>query len=174
MMIYNRRKKAEFFAEQVAQHKGAVHDAKLAIEHGIATEAQQEFLAREEAEDARIARLKEAKANKGAFNKFKDFIFMGLKKEEEGEDVGSSEARLGYEALSEEDDGLGERESDIVRAIEDKKLAIQGKARKAFANEKERQRTGGPLDKIGTSTDKAGSGEEPPKSGGWTSFMTRR
>jgi predicted transcriptional regulator len=174
MMIYNRRKKAEFFAEQVAQHKAAVHDAKLAVQHGIATEAQQNFLAREEAEDARIARLKEAKAKKGVFKKFKDFIFMGLKKEEEGEGVGSSEARLGFESLSEEDDGLGERESDVIRAIEDKKLEIQENAKKAFADEKERQRTGGPLDKIGTSTDNAGSGEEPPKSGGWTSFMTRR
>jgi len=88
--------------------------------------------------------------------------------------VGSSEARLGFDSLSEEDDGLGERESDIIRAIEDKKLAIQEKAKKAFADEKVRQRTGGPLDRLGTSADNTGSGEAPPKSGGWTSFMTRR
>lgn len=171
-MIYNRRKKAEFFQEQIAKHKTAIHDARFAKDRGIATEAQLEFLAREEAEDARIARLKEEKEKTGVVKKVKDLLFSGLKKSEEGEDVGSSEARLGFESLSEEDDGLGERESDIVRAIEDKKLAIQERARKAFADEKERQRTGGPLDRLGHSTES--TGEEPPKSGGWTSFMVRR
>lgn len=174
MMIYNRKKKAEFFAEQAAKHKAAIHDAKLAVEKGIATEAQIEFIQREQVEDARTAKLKEEKAKKGVFKKVKDFLFTGLKKAEEGEDVGTSEARLGFEALSEEDDGLGERESDIIRAIEDKKLAIQEKAKKAFADEKVRQKMGGPLDRLGISTDSTASGEEPPKSGGWTSFFTRR
>jgi len=174
MMIYNRRKRAEFFTEQKAKHEAAVHDAKLAIDHGVATEAQLEFIAREEAEDARLAKIKEAKAKRGVFKGVTSWLFFGLKKEEEGDDVGSSEARLGFESLSEEDDALGERESDIIRAIEDKKLAIQDKAKQAFAAEKERQRTGGPLDRIGTSTENRGSGEEQPKSGGWTSFMTRR
>ena len=79
---------------------------------------------------------------------------------------------MGYEALSEEDDSLGERESDIVRAIEEKKLAIAAKAKQAFAEEKERQRTGGPLDRLGMETE--GNTVEPPKGGGWTSWMTRR
>jgi hypothetical protein len=174
MMIYNRRKRREFFAEQKAKHQAAMHEARVAINHGIATESQAEFIAREEAEDARVASLKEEKAQKGIFKTAKQWLFFGLKSQEEGSDVGSSGSRLGYEALSEEDDGLGERESDIVRAIEDKKIAIQEKAKGAFADEKERQRTGGPLDRLGTSVDNTGSREEPPKSGGWTSFMTRR
>ena len=174
MMIYNRRKKAEFFAEQVAQYKNAVHDARNAVERGIASEEQQQFLARDEAEEARLAKVKEAKAKGGVFKKFKDFLFLGLKTEEEGADVGTSEARLGFESLSEEDHSLGERESDFTRAIEDKKLEMQDKVKKAFANEKDRQRTGGPLDKLGTSTEDTWTKEEPPKSGGWTSFMTRR
>ena len=82
-----------------------------------------------EPEDAPRAK----KDKKGIFTRGKEWLFSGLKNEEEGEDVGSSERRLGYEALSEEDDSLGERESDIVRAIEDKKLAISAKARQAFA-----------------------------------------
>jgi hypothetical protein len=101
-------------------------------------------------------------------------LFSGLKKEEEGDDVGSSERRLGYEAMSEEDDTFGERESDIVRAVEDKRTAIAEKAKQAFRDEKEKQRTGGPLDRLGTETEGVEVGDQKPKSGGWTSFMTRR
>jgi len=182
MIIHNRKKRAEFFSEQKAKHQAAIHDSKQAIDQGLATEAQIEFLSREQAEDARVEELKKKKLEKkGMFKSATDWLFSGLKKEEEGEDVGSSEARLGYESLSEEDDGLGERESDIVRAIEDKKIAMERKAtqikeqaQQAFADEKERQRAGGPLDRLGTSSENTSSGEEPPKSGGWTSFMTRR
>ncbi len=116
--------------------------------------------------------METAKAKKGIFKRGKDWLFSGLKKEEEGENFGSSERRLGYEALSEEDDSLGERESDIIRAIEDKKMAIVVKTKQAFAEEKERQRTGGPLDRLGTQTE--GNAVEPSKSGGWTSWITRR
>lgn len=88
---------------------------------------------------------------------------------------GTSEERLGYESLCEEDDALGERESDIIRAIEDKKEAMKNQVKKAFAEEKERQRTGGPLDRIGTpATENPALEEERPKSGGWMSFITRR
>ena len=89
--------------------------------------------------------------------------------------MGTSEERLGYESLCEEDDALGERESDIIRAIEDKKEAVKNKVKKAFAEEKERQRTGGPLDRIGTpATEHAALEEQRPKSGSWMSFITRR
>lgn len=170
MMIYNRKKRAEFFAEQKAKHAAAIYDARQAKDTGVATEAQLAFLSREEEEDARLAKLRQ---KKGMFKSAKEYLFAGLKKEEEGDDLGSSEARLGYESMSEEDDVLGERESDIVRAIEDKKLAIQAKAKQAFANEKERERSGGPLDRIGTSANNAIPEEETPKAS-WTSFMTRR
>lgn len=169
-MIYNRKKRAEFFAEQKAKHQAAIYEAKQAKNHGIATEEQIAFLFREEDEDARVARLKQ---KKGVFKTAKEYLFAGLKKEEEGDDIGSSQARLGYESMSEEDDTLGSRESDMVRALEDKKLAIQEKARQAFANEKERERSGGPLDRIGTSVNNTGSEGEAPKAS-WTSFMTRR
>jgi hypothetical protein len=169
MMIYNRRKRAEFYQEQKALKENAIRSARLAIVAGEASEEQIQFIRREEEHDAQ---LEAVKAKKGIFKKGKEWLFSGLKKEEEGEDVGSSERRLGYEALSEEDDSLGARESDIVRAIEDKKMAIAAKAKLAFAEEKERQRTGGPLDRLGTEAE--GNTVEPPKSGGWTSWMTRR
>jgi len=171
-MIHNRSKRAQYFAEKKAQEQAAVYDARMAAEAGIATQRQIDFLEMWDAEDARLASLKVKKKSFGT--RIKEWAFWGLKKSEEGDDLGSSERRLGYESLGEEDDTMGERESDIARAIENKRTNIAEKAKQAFANEKERQRTGGPLDKLGASKDDNGSGDEPPKSGGWTSFMTRR
>lgn len=168
-MIYNRRKRAEFYMEQKALKENAIRSARLAIAAGEASEEQILFIQREEEHDAQ---LKARAQKKGIFKRGKEWLFSGLKNEEEGEDVGSSERRLGYEGLSEEDDSLGARESDIVRAIEERKLAITEKAKHAFADEKERQRGGGPLDRLGIESE--GNNREPPKSGGWTSWMTRR
>jgi hypothetical protein len=182
MMIYNRRQKRKYFEEQKARHESAVYSARAAIASGTATEDELAFIKREEDHDAWINSIKN---KKGVFARSKEWLFSGIKKEEEGEDVGSSERRLGYEALSEEDDSLGERESDIVRAIEEKKMAIAGKAKAAFADERERQRSGGPLDRLGTAEEnKPRTIPEPPMSedldqkpkasGGWTSFFIRR
>jgi len=173
MMIHNRKKRREFFQEQKALHASAIDNARKKIESGIATEEDIKFITLEDTHAAEVAAAAKAKAEKkGLFTKGKEWLFSGLKKEEEGDDVGTSERRLGYEALSEEDDVLGERESDIVRAIEEKKMAIADKAKGAFEKEKELQRTGGPLDRLGTQPNK--TEEEQPKSGGWTSFMSRR
>ena len=175
-MIYNRRKRAQFYEEQKGSHVAAVHSARLAIENGSASEADIEFIQREDEETARIEKVKREKAEKkGIFATTKTWLFSGLKKEEEGDDVGTSERRIGFESLSEEDDGLGVRESDIIRAIEDKKDSVKDQVKQAFANEKERQKSGGPLDRMGTHTTENGGAEgERPKSGGWTSFLTRR
>jgi hypothetical protein len=179
MMIYNRRKRAQFYEEQKGLYAAALHNARLAIAEGRASEEDIDFVKRDKEEAVRIEKIKaekEAKkAKKGIFAIGKEWLFYGLKKEEEGEFVGTSDRRIGYESLSEEDDGMGVRESDIVRAIEDKKGSIETKVKKAFAEEKERQRFGGPLDRLGTSvTESTGSEDSRPKSGGWTSFMTRR
>ncbi|KAK6613721.1 hypothetical protein H4I96_00042 [Botrytis cinerea] len=160
MMVYNRKKRAEFYAEQKFKYAMALESAQAAAASGIATESQIEFLNREKEREQKVKIAEEAK---------KKALEHGRKKEEEGDDVGTSERRLGYEALSEEDDTLGERESDVLRAIEEKKMAIQNKAKSAFEAEKERQRNGGPLDRIGTDGE-----EQKPKSGGWTSFMIRK
>ncbi|KAH6719142.1 cytochrome oxidase c assembly-domain-containing protein [Leptodontidium sp. MPI-SDFR-AT-0119] len=172
MMIYNRKKRAQFFEEQKAIHANAIYKARLAIDDGTATEEDIKFISREDEHAAQLEALARAKTEKkGIFKRGKEWLFSGLKKEEEGENVGSSERRLGYEALSEEDDTLGERESDIVRAIEDKKMAaISVKAKQAFAEEKEKQRNGGPLDRIGTKP----QDDDEPKHTSWTSFLGRR
>ncbi|QSZ35383.1 hypothetical protein DSL72_008253 [Monilinia vaccinii-corymbosi] len=169
MMVYNRKKRAEFFVEQKMKYAMALESAQEAAAAGSATEAQIEFLNREKERAEKTKLAEEAKKKSGPWKKSTEWLFSGLKKEEEGDDVGTSERRLGHEALSEEDDDFGARESDVIRAIEEKKMAIQDKAKSAFEAEKERQKKGGPLDRIGT-----GGEEEKPKSGGWTSFMIRR
>ncbi|KAK0616762.1 cytochrome oxidase c assembly-domain-containing protein [Immersiella caudata] len=88
------------------------------------------------------------------------WMTSSLKKNEEGDDVASSQRRLGYESLSEEDDGTGVRDSDLVRAVENKQALLREKAHEAFEKEKENQRTGGPLDRVGLE-------EEKPKKKGW-------
>ncbi|KAK4676878.1 hypothetical protein QC764_403560 [Podospora pseudoanserina] len=79
------------------------------------------------------------------------WLTANLKKEEEGEEVMGKERRLGWESLSEEDDGMGVRDSDLVRASEGRGVArgLKEKAREAFEKEKENERRGGVLDRIG-------------------------
>ncbi|RFU27588.1 hypothetical protein B7463_g8765, partial [Scytalidium lignicola] len=178
MIIYNRRKRAEFFAEQRAAREAALYNSREAIKTGTATEEQIRFIELDDMHKAALEKAAQEKANKkGIFTRSKELLFSGLKKEEEGEDVGTSEARLGYEALSEEDDTLGERESDVLRAIEDKKLSLQSKAKEAFMKEKERQVNGGPLDRLGTVAEGQGSASEADSKksgGGWFSFWSKR
>ncbi|VBB79813.1 Putative protein of unknown function [Podospora comata] len=79
------------------------------------------------------------------------WLTANLKKEEEGEEVMGKERRLGWESLNEEDDGMGVRDSDLVRASEGRGVArgLKEKAREAFEKEKENERSGGALDRIG-------------------------
>ncbi|CAL3963853.1 unnamed protein product [Diplocarpon coronariae] len=171
MMIYNRKKRAQFFAEQKALHANAIYNARKSIEAGTATEDEIKFIKREDEHVARLEEIARAKAEKkGFFKKGKEWLFSGLKNEEESVDLGGSEKEPDCERTSKEDATIGLGERDIVRAIEDNKMAITNKGKQAFAEEKERQRTGGPLDRIGTKADE----EVQSKSGNWTSFFGRR
>jgi len=165
-MIHNRSKRAQYFAEQKARHQAAIFSARQAIQNGTASEDELDFIMREDAEEARIKEFTEKRAQKkGVFKTIKGWMFSGLKTEEDAL-VGNGET------LKEVDKNAGEHSSDIVKAaIEDRKMALQDIAKKAFTEEKERQKNGGPLDRLGTSKDEL---DEPPKSGGWTSFMTRK
>ncbi|KAE8453779.1 hypothetical protein EG329_009291 [Mollisiaceae sp. DMI_Dod_QoI] len=177
MIAYNRKKRAQFYEEQKALHQSAIHNARQAIEEGSATEAQINFINMEDEHQAMTEAAKRKMAESGLIRRAKNWLFSGLKNEEEGEDVGSSERRLGYEALSEEDDNMGERESDIIRAIEEKKLAIADKAKHAFAQERELERTGGPLDRVGTAAEKPAAvpkAEGQPESKSWSSWIMGR
>lgn len=177
MMIHNRRKRAEFFTEQKALKASAIQYAQAAIEHGTATEDQIAFIRREEEHDAQVIAAAAAKAAKrGIFRRGKDWLFSGLKNEEGNEGTETNEGRLGNGSINKEYGSIGTRESGIaVQAIEGKKALIPDTAKRAFKEEKERQRTGGPLDRLGTAQKSDLDDEDgKPASGGWTSFMVRR
>jgi hypothetical protein len=82
----------------------------------------------------------------------RSWFSSSLGKSEESEDVTK---RFGWEGLSEEDDTAGVRESDLVRAVEEKQARLREKASKALEREKERERTGGPLDRVGIDAEKS-------------------
>ena len=82
-----------------------------------------------------------------------------LGREEESEDITQ---RFGWEGLSEEDDAAGVRESDLVRAVEEKQAKLRAKASQALEREKDRQRNGGPLDRTGIVAE--GAPSPPPAS----------
>jgi len=58
------------------------------------------------------------------------WLTSNLKKEEEGDDS-PAQRRLGWESLSEEDSNMGVRDSDIARAVEEKRAFAQAKALEA-------------------------------------------
>lgn len=209
MIMYNKKRKAEFLEAQKNLEAGSLEAARLAYMTGKATEEQialvEEALERERQNgtttsagslfsrlpsalstpktiddgSAAVERVSEAakwpaqtpapssaegEQGEKAAAKTGLWAWMtsSLKKEEEGDDAMSSQRRLGYESLSEEDDGTGVRDSDLVRASEDKEAYLRQKAHEAFEKEKENQRKGGPLDRVGLEEE-----AEKPKKKGW-------
>ncbi|CCU81629.1 hypothetical protein BGHDH14_bgh05244 [Blumeria hordei DH14] len=77
MIIYNRRKKAQFFHEQKTQLENAILTARKAINDGTATEAQINFIRMED--EHKSAKPKE-KMN--LISKSKEWLFSGLKTDE--------------------------------------------------------------------------------------------
>lgn len=201
MIVYNRKKKREYFAEQKAIAMAELHSAQEALARGTATEEQFAILIRENKLPNQAAKPsvsdstdfgkaqaamqqgagKIAEESKGAWATAKSWIFAGLKKEEEVED---DTARLGYEATSEDDDVMGERSSDIARAVAARKIEMEQKAKEALEREKKKQLEGGPLDRLHTSEEgQAGVrtavtdgavGDAKPKGSGWSTFMGNR
>jgi len=169
MIVYNRKKRAQFFAEQKAIHQNAIHSAQQSIASGTATEAELEFLQREKDHDLYLAdKAKEKAAKKGMFKRGKEWLFSGLS----NEDDGAREEEKVKEFVREEVHTGQEKASEVLRSLEAKKERVQDKAKQAFADEKESQRTGGPLDRLATPSP-AGESEQP-RSGGWTSWMIRK
>ncbi len=175
MIIWNRKKKAQYFAEQKALQEQVLWEARKAIKNGNASE-QQITLVQDVDRSQAEKQAKETAKKTGVLARAKQLIFSDLKKEEEGEDFGTSQARLGYEATNEEDDYLGERESDIIRAIEEKKLQMVEKAKKAFDKEKSLHKEGGPLDRIGneSATSATPNAADSQSGKGWFSFLSRK
>ncbi|KFZ06581.1 hypothetical protein V501_07277 [Pseudogymnoascus sp. VKM F-4519 (FW-2642)] len=165
MMIYNRRRRREYFAEQKALTEAATQDAAVALRSGTATAEQLKLLEQQRGQAAvaaemrqKAAEMREARAaalvlaekeeGKGIMASATGWLFKGLKTEDRPE--------VGYENLVDERGVQG----GVTRAVE---------ARRAEVAATEREANGGPLDRLGTEEE-----SEEGKKGGWTSFMTRK
>ncbi|KAK0615613.1 cytochrome oxidase c assembly-domain-containing protein [Bombardia bombarda] len=190
MIMYNNKRKAEFIEAQKRMEADSLEAARLAYMTGKATPDQitlvEEVMERERAAGrsgstssvfSKVPSIlgtptptdpaHKAAASGGLWA----WMTSSLKKEEEGDLIGSSQKRLGYESLSEEDDSAGGiRDSDIVRAVEDKQAYVRAKAHAAFEQEKDNQRQGGPLDQVGLDAEEkkpASAAAAEPKRKGW-------
>lgn len=208
MIVYNKKRKAEFIEAQKKMAADSLEAARLAYMTGKATPDQvtlvEEAIEREagagssnifskisllgaptpipssqpaqpeaatsgvtDAAAAAWAESQEQKAQKELRQDSKkpsgirSWFSSSLGKAEEPEDATK---RFGWESLSGEDDGAGVRDSDIVRAVEDKQAYMREKAHAAFEREKERERTGGPLDRVGL---EGSNGSTVPKKKWW-------
>lgn len=159
MMIHNRRRKAQFFAEQKAVYQSQLYDAQRAVKAGTASEEQLKLIHQEKQLDAEEA---QKKAKKGIYARSKEWLFSGMKKDDSIEELEIAGQAFAQEAR--------EAQSSILNAVGEKKEDVKAQAKNALETEKERQRHGGMLDRLGTDA----ASEEQPKAGGWTSFMTRR
>ncbi|KAI9820170.1 MAG: hypothetical protein M1827_005792 [Pycnora praestabilis] len=182
MIVYNRRRRREYYNEARAQHATALIAAREANEKGIADEDQMLLLNREragtEAEQARSQK-------KGIFRRTKDWFFSGLKNDEEPQQqVGGTLAAVGdavgQEVWKEGATGSTIETGDrlgILKMVDDKKaegrgsdIGTMGKAasQEPKASQALGASKGGPLDRLA-------EGEQPSSSsGGWTSFLGRR
>lgn len=192
MIVYNRRKRRDYFAEQSALHKTRLIEAKAAAAWGAADEDQVLLINREraafEAEKARLAK-------KGLFRRGKDWLLGGLKTGEEvvgdwGEESGAVAETTGAMGLETSDvvgaettthvlegrDGrplLGRGEgvdsgSEILKAVEAKRREGERALESQGAGE-------GPLDSLAADTSSSAPSPPPAQSrGGWTSWVTGR
>lgn len=194
MIIYNRRKRRDYFTEQSALHKTRLAEAKEAATRGAADEDQMLLINRERAADeAERARL----AKKGVFKRTKEWLFSGLKNEEEGVGGGilgvlgeEGLRKMGAEAEGETstDTGAvhsaaGEKMANVTGGPDGRPLlgrpdgpesksqiikAVDAKRRQA-ERVLERQGTQeGPLDRLAENTASSSTGSR----GGWTSWVT--
>ncbi len=171
MILYNRRQRRDFFAEQKALHAKALMSARQAALNGTADEDQMLLLNREraamEAEQARLAK-------EGIWKRTKEWLYSGLKTDEEGAATsGGTLAAVGDEVwkenASESNDVTGDK-LGILKAVKEKRRegvepgTVEAPTPVPASTPETK---GGPLDRLA-------NGEPPGAKGGWTSFMTRR
>lgn len=154
MIVFNRRKKREFHIEQKQIHLAQLAAAREAIALNTATPEQIEFIEMEE----KLDRYEEGLKNKpGMLKRTTEWLTSGLSKEDAAA------------AAKEEESGImkavQDRREEIKDGVEKKKEDFTETARAAWDREKKLQEQGGMLDRVGL--------DEKPKTGGWTSWMSR-
>ncbi|KAI5856679.1 hypothetical protein GGS23DRAFT_601090 [Durotheca rogersii] len=169
MMIYNHKRRAEFFALQKQYKADSLEAARLAYMTGRATEEQITLVEEAEAK-AREAGLslppllsaprpmapeagaelraaeedaRESEVEPSKKKGFAAWLFSGLKKEE------TAEESLGF-----------------AKTIDESQQVLKDKAKEAFERERENQRQGGALDQVGLD-EKSSGGGETKKTGWW-------
>lgn len=172
MLRYNRKRKAEFIEAQRRMSADSLEAARLAYMRGDATDEQ-------------ISLVEEANARAGgAGGDFKlPSILSAPKPITRTEEAAPGQSEQSTAATGENkssgvfgwfsskkpaQDATGS--SDAPRTLEDKQDMVR-KAREAFEKEKEAQRSGGPLDRLGiestASQTQTKEAEQPKKKGWW-------
>ncbi|EKG19889.1 hypothetical protein MPH_02816 [Macrophomina phaseolina MS6] len=158
MIIYNRRKRREWFHEQNQKHAIALAEARQAVAAGTATEDQVLLLNNERNKD------EHAKNKKGIFKRAKESLFGGLSKEEqEGGQIlaaASEKSQEAFDALRSDAQEAKDQSLGILQAVEDKRRE----------GEKAQPQTPGPLDRMAEEATQTAV----QKSKSWTSWITGR
>lgn len=170
MLRFNRQRKVEFFEAQNKMSADSLEAARLAYMRGDATDEQ-------------ISQVEEANARAEGI-KMPSILSapkpLGKKKEEESGAVPEGQtAAAEAEASSsgkwslfsfgskKTEQGEDERQQQPPKTLEEKRAMLES-ARSAFEKEKENQRNGGPLDRIGTEDAATQPKDvEQPKKKGW-------
>lgn len=176
MLRYNRKRKAEFIEAQRQMGADSLEAARLAYMRGDATEDQ-------------ISLVEEANSRAGPAGgegfKLPSILSAPKPIAREDEAPAQSEQAAGSATSGEKKssgffgwfsssgtggDSAAPGSKDPPRTLEDKQEMLR-KAREAFEKERENQRTGGPLDRLGTQDAAAApaqpTGTEQPKKKGW-------
>lgn len=181
MLRYNRKRKAEFIEAQRRMSADSLEAARLAYMRGDATDEQ-------------ISLVEEANARAGgAGGEFKLPSILSapkpIKRDEEAPGIAEQAAAAAAEKANDENnkssglfgwfsskkpaqESTGSTSGDAPpRSLEDKQNMVR-RAREAFEKEKEAQRSGGPLDRLGIEESAASptqtkEAEQPKKKGWW-------
>ncbi|RKF81668.1 hypothetical protein GcM3_033022 [Golovinomyces cichoracearum] len=129
MIIYNRKKKAEFFEEQNAKLNLAIHTARKAVQDGTASEAQIKLI---KMEDDRQASLQSGTQKESILSKCKNLLFSGLEKD--GEDG----QELNDKNLSNIDGTSFQKQSYLTSTTDKKPSVISSKATKESSEDMNR------------------------------------
>lgn len=172
MINYNRTRKAEFLEIQRRMSADSLEAARLAYMRGDASEEQ-------------ISLVEEANARAGGAHDdiFKLPSILSAPKPLKREDEPSAQAEAAaaapkteskssglfswFSSSAKKDEGSESAVSgskEALRTLGDKQEMIK-KAREAFEKEKENQRTGGPLDRVGSEPIQPNDAQQPKKKG---------
>lgn len=163
MLRYNRARKVEFFEAQKKMSAESLEAARLAYMRGDATEEQMSLVEEANARPEGFQLPSILSAPKPITKTTSEEIAAT---ESASEPQPDKKSRL-WGLLSSDSKKEGEAAAEARPRSLDEKRAMLETARAAFEQEKENQRKGGPLDRIGTEDLSPPKLAEQPKKKGW-------